>query len=89
MKIVIINYGAGNLHSVKKSFESANLNLGGTNDIVISSDASELKEADKIVLPGVGSFGDCKQAIMNIAKLYETLVEQIIIKKKPFKINRS
>ena len=43
MKIVIINYGAGNLHSVRKSFESANLNLGGTNDIVISSDASELK----------------------------------------------
>ena len=84
MKIVIINYGAGNLHSVQKSFESANLNLGGTNDIVISSDASELIEADKIVLPGVGSFGDCKQAIMNIDKLFETLVEQIIIKKKPF-----
>ena len=84
MKIVIINYGAGNLHSVKKSFESANLNLGGTNDIVISSDASELKEADKIVLPGVGSFGDCKQAIMNIDRLFESLVEQIIIKKKPF-----
>ena len=84
MKIVIINYGAGNLHSVKRSFESANLNLGGVNDILISSDASELKEADKIVLPGVGSFGDCKQAIMNIDKLFESLVEQIIIKKKPF-----
>mgnify|MGYP005725061757 CR=1 FL=1 len=51
---------------------------------MVSSDASELKEADKIVLPGVGSFGDCKHAIMKIDKLFDSLVEQIKIKKKPF-----
>lgn len=51
--IAIINYGAGNLFSVEKAFSA----LGA--DVRVSSTASDILSADKIVLPGVGAFGDC------------------------------
>ena len=51
--ITIINYGAGNLFSVEKAFSA----LGA--DVRVSSTASDILSADKIVLPGVGAFGDC------------------------------
>lgn len=51
--IAIIDYGMGNLFSVEKAFAK----LGA--DVVITSDAAVIAEADKVVLPGVGAFGDC------------------------------
>ena len=55
--IVIINYGAGNLFSVEKAFSA----LGA--DVRVSSTASDILSADKIVLPGVGAFGDCMEQL--------------------------
>ena len=52
-KIVIVDYGMGNLHSVNKAIAV----VGG--DPVISSDAAVIAQADKLILPGVGAFGDC------------------------------
>lgn len=52
-KIVIIDYGMGNLHSVNKAVAA----VGG--EPVLSSDAEVIAKADKILLPGVGAFGDC------------------------------
>ena len=52
-KIVIVDYGMGNLHSVNKAIAV----VGG--DPVISSDAVVIAQADKLILPGVGAFGDC------------------------------
>ncbi len=73
--IVIVDYGMGNLPNVKRA-----LNLY-TDEVVISSDIEVIKSADKIILPGVGAFGD---AMRNIDKLgmREVLVE--VSKKKPF-----
>lgn len=51
--IAIIDYGVGNLFSVEKAF----VKLGA--DVVVTSDAACIAAADKIVLPGVGAFGDC------------------------------
>lgn len=51
--IILIDYGVGNLYSVAKAVAS----VGG--DVKISSSADDLKRADKIILPGVGAFGDC------------------------------
>lgn len=51
--IAIIDYGTGNLRSVAKAFEF----LG--QDAMVSSDRNELEKCDKLVLPGVGAFGDC------------------------------
>jgi len=56
-KIALINYGMGNLHSVAKALEKA----GGTVDLV--TDANALKNYDRIVLPGVGAFRDCRSAL--------------------------
>ena len=51
--IVLIDYGVGNLYSVEKAAAS----VGG--DVKISSDAEDIRRAEKIILPGVGAFGDC------------------------------
>lgn len=51
--IILIDYGVGNLYSVAKAVAS----VGG--DVVISSAAQDIRRADKIILPGVGAFGDC------------------------------
>ena len=55
--ITIINYGAGNLFSVEKALSA----LGA--DVRVSSTASDILSADKIVLPGVGAFGDCMEQL--------------------------
>lgn len=57
--IAMIDYGAGNLKSVEKAF----LHLGC--DIKITSDKEEIEAADKVILPGVGAFGHCMQALQN------------------------
>ena len=49
--IAIINYGVGNLRSVEKAFEAVSARA------LVTSDAGAIREADRIVLPGVGAFG--------------------------------
>ena len=56
--IAIIDYGVGNLFSVEKAF----VKLGA--DVIVTSDAEIIAKADKIVLPGVGAFGDCMQNLI-------------------------
>ena len=66
--IVIVDYGVGNLFSLKSSFEA----LGA--DITVSSDADVIARAEKIILPGVGAFGDA------IAKLRESGLDEVLKK---------
>lgn len=65
--IAIIDYGVGNLYSLTCSFEYVNA------EIKVTSDIEEIKKADKIVLPGVGAFGDA------IKKLRETGLDKVVI----------
>ena len=58
-KIAIVDYGMGNLHSVKKALERS----APKSQIVVTSSSSEIDESDKIVLPGVGAIGDCVKAL--------------------------
>ncbi|MCI9625424.1 MAG: imidazole glycerol phosphate synthase subunit HisH [Clostridia bacterium] len=55
--IAIIDYGAGNLKSVEKAF----LHLGC--DVMVTGDKAEIEAADKVILPGVGAFGHCVEAL--------------------------
>ena len=77
MKVVIINYGMGNLKSIVVS-----LNHLGIRDIVITSNPEDINASDKIILPGVGAY---KEAVKNIKKLnLEKVLEfNVIEKKKP------
>lgn len=67
-KVVLVDYGVGNLLSVSRALEKA----GG--DVVLTSDPNEVLKADRLVLPGVGAFGDCMGEIAKRG-LAEAIVE--------------
>ena len=83
MSIAIIDYGSGNLRSAAKALETASNNINVSSKIVVTSDPKIIKQSDKIVLPGQGSFGDCYSGIKKISGLNETLNEFVLVKKKP------
>jgi len=83
MSITVIDYGSGNLKSVAKALESAANNTNVSSKIVVSSDPKTIKQSDKIVLPGQGSFRDCYFGIKKISGLDEALNEFVLEKKKP------
>ena len=71
---VVVDYGMGNLHSVSKALES----VSTSENIIISSEIEKIKNADKIVFPGVGAIKDCMAALS--IELKETVVHQIMNK---------
>ena len=83
MSITVIDYGSGNLKSAAKALEAAAHNINASSKILVTSDPKIIKESDKIVLPGQGSFGDCYSGIKKIPGLNETLNEFVLEKKKP------
>jgi len=83
MSITVIDYGSGNLKSAAKALEAAASNVNASFKIVVTSDPKTIKQSDKIVLPGQGSFRDCYLGIKKIPGLYETLNEFVLEKKKP------
>ena len=83
MLLTVIDYGVGNLRSVAKSIEKANIESNLNYSIKISSDINDIKKADKLVLPGQGSFKACYEGIKNISGLNEELNESVLNKKKP------
>ena len=80
-KIVIIDYGSGNLRSVEKAFQHV---AGVTAAVEVTNKPATLKAATHIVLPGVGAFGDCAKGLREIVGMEEQLNEQVITSKKPF-----
>lgn len=74
--IAVIDYGAGNLRNVSKAFDY----LGFEN--TVTDDPAVIKDADRAVLPGVGSFGSCMEQLR--AKGLDRAVEHFIADKKPF-----
>lgn len=74
--IAIIDYGAGNIKSVEKAMQY----LG--QDVKISDDRSEILAADKVILPGVGSFGDAMGNLRE--KGLDTVIYQVVEQKTPF-----
>jgi imidazole glycerol-phosphate synthase subunit HisH len=83
MKTVIIDYGSGNLHSAAKAFERAAKDYKIKADIIVSNDPDDVVKAERIVLPGVGAFKDCRNGLLAVAGMREALQEQVITKGKP------
>ena len=83
MSISVIDYGSGNLKSAAKALETAANSINTNTKILVTSDPKIIKQSDKIVLPGQGSFRDCYLGIKKISGLYETLNEFVLVKKKP------
>ena len=84
MKLVIIDYGSGNLKSVENAFiycvKTNNLKFS----IEVTDNLSSISEADHIVLPGVGSFPDCKKGLQQIDGSIDFLTNEVINKGKKF-----
>ena len=84
MFILIIDYGSGNIKSVYNSVKKTLNNSNKFFELKVSSNLSDVKKADKIILPGVGSFNHCINRIRKIDGLVETLNFQVVTKKKLF-----
>ena len=84
MNLTIIDYGSGNLRSVENAFSNAITDNNLRCDIKVTSDIHTIANADLLVLPGVGSFPDCKKGLQNIEGLIDVLSEQVLVKKKKF-----
>ena len=82
MKVVIVDCGSGNLNSVYRSLCIAGKNLKNFK-IKISNSPKKILDADKIILPGQGSFRQCVHSILKKKGLWETLDFAVIKKKKP------
>jgi glutamine amidotransferase len=82
--VAIIDYGSGNLHSAAKAFERAATEAGIASTIRVTSDAAEVRKADRIVLPGVGAFADCRQGLDAVPGMVAALEEVVRDKQRPF-----
>ncbi len=84
MDIVIIDYGSGNLRSVAKALERAAADVGRGQTVAVTNDPEALDGAERIVLPGVGAFGDCMAGLDALAGMREALENNVIAGGKPF-----
>lgn len=84
MLVAIIDYGSGNLHSAAKAFERAARESGSPARIIVTADPEQVADADRIVLPGVGAFADCKQGLARVAGLRDALFSAVIDQGRPF-----
>ena len=84
MKIALIDYDAGNIHSVHKALLVAANSAGIALDIAVGADPDTIRKADRIVLPGDGAFADCVGHLRSIDGLIEALSEAVHQKGRPF-----
>jgi glutamine amidotransferase len=83
-RVVIIDYGSGNLHSAAKALERAARESGGRSEIIVSSRSADVTAADRIVLPGVGAFADCKRGLEAVPGMREALEQSVRKDGRPF-----
>lgn len=84
MHVAIIDYGSGNLHSAAKAFERAAREAGSPLLIKVTAEPEEVLAADRVVLPGVGAFADCKAGLVAIPGMIEALEETVRARARPF-----
>jgi imidazole glycerol-phosphate synthase subunit HisH len=83
-RLVIVNYGSGNLHSAAKAFERAARESEANIAIAVSADPGDALAADRVVLPGVGAFAECRRGIEALPGMRAALEESVRKKGRPF-----
>jgi glutamine amidotransferase len=83
MTCAIIDYASGNLHSAEKSFQRM-ASETGTGPVLVTADPAVVARAERIVLPGVGAFADCRQGLMAMPGLFEAIERRVIREGAPF-----
>jgi len=84
MLIAIIDYGSGNLRSAEKAFEHAARGHGANPRVRVTADPDVVARADRIVLPGVGAFADCRRGLDAVDGMTEALADAVETKGRPF-----
>ena len=84
MSIAIVDYGSGNLHSAAKAFERAARESGRDEPILVTRDPDAVARADRVVLPGVGAFADCRRGLDAVSGMIDALNEAVRAKGRPF-----
>lgn len=84
MTLAIVDYGSGNLRSAAKAFERAAREAGTDDRVLVTSSPAEVAAADRIVLPGVGAFADCRAGLYAVPGMVDTLQREVIERGKPF-----
>ncbi|TAJ98244.1 MAG: imidazole glycerol phosphate synthase subunit HisH [Reyranella sp.] len=84
MTVAIVDYGSGNLRSAAKAFERAAREAGTHERVLVTSSPAEVAAADRIVLPGVGAFADCRAGLYAVPGMVDTLQREVIERGKPF-----
>ena len=77
MRVAIIDYGSGNLRSASKAFERAAREAGIDAKIDLTNDADRVRTADRIVLPGVGAYADCRAGLDAVPGMVDVLHERV------------
>ncbi len=79
MTLALIDYGAGNLHSVANALAAA-----GAQRVAITADPDVVARADRIVLPGVGAFGACAEALRSVDGMVQAMEQRVRREGVPF-----
>jgi len=82
--VAIVDYGSGNLHSAAKAFERAARETGHDQPILVTRDPDVVRRADRVVLPGVGAFADCRRGLDAVPGMVEALMESVRANARPF-----
>ncbi len=84
MSVAIVDYGSGNLHSAAKAFERAARESGHDQPILVTSNPDDVAKADRVVLPGVGAYADCKRGLVAVPGMIDALEETVGRRGRPF-----
>jgi glutamine amidotransferase len=84
VSVAIVDYGSGNLHSAAKAFERAARDAGASETIVVTRDPDAVASADRVVLPGVGAFADCRRGLEAVDGMIAALDEAVHKRGRPF-----
>lgn len=84
MSVAIVDYGSGNLHSAQKAFERAGREAGLADPVLVTSDPEDVRRAERVVLPGVGAFADCRAGLEATPGMVQALEESVRQGGKPF-----
>ncbi|WDR01804.1 imidazole glycerol phosphate synthase subunit HisH [Devosia algicola] len=83
-RVAIIDYGSGNLRSAAKAFERQAAMLDQPPEIIVTADPDIVRGANRIVLPGVGAFADCRAGLDKVAGMVDVLAERVLNYGVPF-----
>jgi len=84
VNVCIVDYGSGNLRSAAKAFERAIDEAGTADTVHVTADPILVSRADRVVLPGVGAFADCRAGLMAVEGMAEAIHRTVVERGQPF-----